>query len=257
MTATTSNSIESRLVGRRLLQLANSTGRYHVRLAETEEDIHAAQTLRFLTFNLEQNHDSADAFATLRDSDPFDAQCDHLIAEDRENGEIVGTYRLQRGLAAQCGLGYYAARCFDLSPLEPFHREIIEIGRACVRRDYRHRNILALLWQALIDYATRHNGRYLIGSSSLATTDYSIGARAHSQLLTHLTRPPFRIKPLPDCACDLSQPTTDLVRLPSLLLGYLSLGAKVCGPPAIDRHFNQAIIFLTVLDLKTMNPLKQ
>jgi len=41
--------------------------------------------------------------------------------------------------------------------------------------------------------------------------------------------------------------------LPKLLEAYLALGARVCGPPALDREFKM-IDFLTLLDLKTVPP---
>ena len=41
------------------------------------------------------------------------------------------------------------------------------------------------------------------------------------------------------------------VEIPKLLRAYLALGAKICGPPALDREF-KTIDFLTLLDLKTL-----
>jgi putative hemolysin len=38
---------------------------------------------------------------------------------------------------------------------------------------------------------------------------------------------------------------------PKLLRTYLSIGAKICGPPAIDREFG-TIDFLTLLDLHAL-----
>jgi putative hemolysin len=38
------------------------------------------------------------------------------------------------------------------------------------------------------------------------------------------------------------------------MLSYLTLGARICGPPALDQQF-KTIDFLTLLDLKTMSPL--
>jgi len=40
-------------------------------------------------------------------------------------------------------------------------------------------------------------------------------------------------------------------KLPKLLEAYLALGARICGPPALDRKF-KTINFLTLLDLKTL-----
>jgi len=39
--------------------------------------------------------------------------------------------------------------------------------------------------------------------------------------------------------------------VPKLLMAYLSIGAKICGPPAIDREF-KTIDFLTLLDLDSL-----
>ena len=37
-----------------------------------------------------------------------------------------------------------------------------------------------------------------------------------------------------------------------LLRAYLTVGAKICGPPALDRQF-KTIDFLTLMDLETMS----
>jgi putative hemolysin len=42
-------------------------------------------------------------------------------------------------------------------------------------------------------------------------------------------------------------------KIPKLLRAYLSIGAKICGPPALDREF-KTIDFLTLLDLESLPP---
>ena len=44
------------------------------------------------------------------------------------------------------------------------------------------------------------------------------------------------------------------VKVPKLLRAYMTLGAKICGPPALDRQF-KTIDFLTLLDLEALHPL--
>jgi putative hemolysin len=44
------------------------------------------------------------------------------------------------------------------------------------------------------------------------------------------------------------------VKIAKLLRAYLTIDAKICGPPALDRQF-KTIDFLTLLDLDTLNPL--
>jgi putative hemolysin len=43
------------------------------------------------------------------------------------------------------------------------------------------------------------------------------------------------------------------VTIPKLLRAYLTLAAKICGPPALDPNF-KTIDFLTLMDLETMHP---
>src|SRR5258707_4897842 len=69
--------------------------RYVVRFARSVEEIDAALKLRFEVFNLELEEGLASSFRTGRDRDEFDATCQHLIAIDKNNGKVIGTYRLR------------------------------------------------------------------------------------------------------------------------------------------------------------------
>ena len=42
------------------------------------------------------------------------------------------------------------------------------------------------------------------------------------------------------------------MRIPKLLRAYLGVGARICGPPALDREF-KTIDFLTLLDIESMS----
>jgi putative hemolysin len=42
-------------------------------------------------------------------------------------------------------------------------------------------------------------------------------------------------------------------KVPKLLRAYLAVGAKICGPPAMDREF-KTIDFLTLMDLEALHP---
>ena len=68
----------------------------------------------------------------------------------------------------------------------------------------------------------------------------------------YLAPDPFRTNPLPAVACPLDRVTLPPPRVPKLLAAYLSLGAKICDAPAIDREF-RTIDFLTLLDLDTLS----
>lgn len=237
--------------------LVSSPAHYATRLAAGAEDVRAAQALRFEVFNLELNEGLAQSFVSGLDEDSFDAVCDHLIVEHKPSGRIVGTYRLQTGASAARNLGYYCQQEFKFAVFEPLRAATIELGRACVDKQHRNLAVLGLLWKAIADYARENGGRYLIGCSSLTAQDPAVGASAYADLCRrHLVIPAMRTEPLQSHECSLAQLAEEPVKIPKLLRAYLGLGAKICGPPALDRQF-KTIDFLTLLDLQAMHPLAQ
>lgn len=235
--------------------LVSAPTQYATRLARNAEEIRAAQVLRFEVFNLELNEGLASSLTTGLDADPFDTVCDHLLVEHIPTGHIVGTYRLQTGSNAQANLGYYCAQEFQFDVFEPLRDQIIELGRACVHRQHRNLVVLGLLWKGIADYAKARGGRYLMGCSSLTSQDPADGASAYADLCRkHLVTPQWRTTPLPAYECSLRNVAAEPIKIPKLLRAYLTLGAKICGPPALDRHF-KTIDFLTLVDLDTLHPL--
>jgi putative hemolysin len=230
----------------------SSPSSYVTRLARNASEIRAAQALRFSVFNLELNEGLPESLATGLDADPFDEVCDHLVVEHVSSGAIVGTYRLQTGLIAAANLGYYSEQEFDFGRLEPIRAELIELGRACVPQQHRNLVVLGLLWKGIADYARKRGGRYLCGCSSITSQDQAVGASAYADLCRrHLVEPRWRTGPLPAFECCLEQLAEESPGIPKLLRAYLSIGAKICGPPALDRRF-KTIDFLTLLDIHAM-----
>jgi len=235
--------------------LVSAPTHYITRLARNAEEIRAAQVLRYEVFNLELHEGLASSYATGIDADAFDAVCDHLIVEHVPTGSIVGTYRLQTGANAGANLGYYCAQEFYFDAFEPLRAEIVELGRACVHRQHRNLVVLGLLWKGIATYAKERGARYLMGCSSLTSQDSAVGASAYASLCRkHLVSPEWRTNPLPAYECSLRQLAAEPVEIPKLLRAYLTLGAKICGPPALDEQF-QTIDFLTMLDLEALHPL--
>lgn len=228
------------------------SGPYRARMAVTGRDRCAALRLRFLVFNLELNEGLDSAYGSGLDSDEFDSVCDHLIVEHEDSGEIIGTYRLQTGTMAARNLGYYSAREFDFTPYDVLRDEVLELGRACIHRDHRSADVLTLLWKGVMHYAISYRSRYLIGCSSLTSQDPMEGATVFNRLRPYQVDPELLTHPLPAFALKLPA-TADVKEPPKLLRAYLALGAKICGPPAIDREF-KTIDFLTLMDLQAMHP---
>lgn len=221
-----------------------------MQLATNRQELEQAFRLRFQIFNLELNEGLDEAYVDGIDRDCFDDVCEHLVVVDESKGDVVGTYRMQTGRAAASAYGYYSEQEFDFSPYEPVRDQILELGRACVHRDHRNLEVLSLLWKGIGRFAAASGCRYLLGCSSLTSQDPAQGWSAYEKLSGFLVEPEFRTLPkhdfqMPKCAAN-------EVKVPKLLRTYLALGAKICGPPAIDREF-KTIDFLTLLDLEKLS----
>ena len=230
-----------------------TTDRYRARLATCEADVRAAQRLRFEVFNKELNEGLASAWETGCDEDRFDSACAHLIVEENTTGQIVGTYRMLPGpVAATSGLGYYSAQEFDFTPFEPYRKQILELGRACVHLDHRNQTVVGILWRGISIFARSCGARYLIGCSSLTSQDPVEGAAMFRQLEDKYLAPAgFRTKPTPEYSFSLPPTAGVSAKIPRLMAAYLMIGCRICGEPAIDREF-KTIDFLTLMDIENV-----
>ena len=225
-------------------------GRYFTYLASTEEDRRKAYRLRFLVFNLELNEGLESAYRDGLDLDEFDPCCEHLLVEDSLTSEVVGTYRMQTGLSAAANRGYYSEREFQFEPFEVIRHEALELGRACVHREHRSFEVLNLLWRGIAQYAISGGSRYLLGCSSLTSQELAEGWAVYNRLKPYLVEDRFKTNPQSEFAMSNCE-VNDCRNPPKLLRAYLAIGAKICGPPAIDREF-KTIDFLTLLDLNAL-----
>lgn len=221
---------------------------YTVKLASSTREFRAALRLRYEVFNVELSEGLQSSHSSGHDFDQFDAVVDHVIVSCAYTNRVVGTYRLQTGEMAARNLGYYSEREFDFSPYESLRPQVMELGRACIHQDHRNTQVLMLLWKAIVKYAMQRGCRYLIGCSSLTSQDGATGAAVYSKLKRFLVQPELQTNPQPAFACDLSAPSADDADVPRLLRAYLTIGAQICGPPALDAEF-KTIDFLTFLDL--------
>jgi putative hemolysin len=228
-------------------------GRYVARLALKDVERDASYRLRFRVFNLEMNEGLESAFVDGYDKDYFDEVCDHLIVEDRVSGEIVGTYRLQMGDVAKRNFGYYSEQEFCFAPYEAMRNEIVELGRACIQREHRSPEVLHLLWRGIARYALANGGRYMMGCCSLTSQDADMGWAVYESLDGWMVEPELRTVSTPMFALPPARTKMEGVRAPKLLRAYLTIGAKICSEPAIDREF-KTVDFLTLMDLQTLHP---
>ena len=231
-------------------------GSYQVRFARSPDDLDRIFRLRFSIFNLELGEGLDEAYHTGKDEDALDAQFHHLMIIARATGEVVGTYRMQTSEMADQGPGFYSAGEFDLGPLPAaVRRSAVEIGRACVSKEHRNGRVLQLLWRGLAAYLAWNRKTVLFGCCSLTTQDSAVGVSVQRHLAEGgFIHPNVSVGVLPECRCDLP-PDAEVPppHVPALFQAYLSLGAKVISPPAIDRAF-KTIDWLVMLDVETIEP---
>ncbi|HEY7318120.1 MAG TPA: GNAT family N-acyltransferase [Candidatus Binatia bacterium] len=251
-------------VGRRNISYSETArsrtiGDLEVKITRDPEEIRQAQRLRFEVFNLEMNKGLQASYMCGLDSDQFDLICDHLIVRDLRSEEVVGTYRLLLGTRAERNMGFYSEHEFDLQNIKKLDGELLELGRSCARKDFRDKPLIPLMWDAIVHYVEKHRVRYLFGCASVYTTEASEAMAFFSMLKRkYYAAENLRVHPVSELQCE---DTTEnlkagadaalFLRLPSLIKGYLRLGAVVCGPPAMDRDFGTAD-FLVLLDMRKL-----
>ncbi len=235
-------------------------GNLGVRVADTAEEVRAAQALRYRIFYGEMGAqaDAATAAAGL-DSDAYDAVADHLLVLDHDRGEgpeaVVGTYRLiRRAAAARIGR-FYSADEYDIAPILAFPGEVLELGRSCTDAAYRTRGTLQLLWGGIAAYVFRHGIRLMFGCASLPGTDLDANAAQLSYLAQHHLAPEAlrpralagRHVPMERLAPGGYDAKAALMALPPLIKGYLRLGGFVGDGAVIDPQFNTTDVCVVVM----------
>ena len=206
--------------------------------------VREAQALRYRVFSEAYAADLGDADNAL-DQDRFDAHCQHLGVRDLASGELAATTRLLDHHAVSCLGHFYSEQEFTLHGLAELDGAVLEIGRTCVAPGYRNGAAIAVLWGALAKVLMRGQYRYLMGCASISMADGGVQAHAIMQRLRerylcheHLHAEPHQ--PLPA----LDVPANVIAELPPLLKAYMRLGAKICGEPSYDPHFQVADVFV-------------
>ena len=232
---------------------------FTVKLAETKEELRAAQALRYEVFVQELGGDGAlvDHDAKL-ERDRFDPYFDHMLAIDNSNGQVVGVYRLLRGEQAEKIGQFYSDDEYDLMVLQNSGRRILELGRSCLHKDYRGGMAMYHLWNGLSQYVLSHKIEVLFGTASFHGTDIDALAAPLSLLHhNHLAPEDLRVRAKTFQTMDLV-PAEDLDRraamlqIPALIKAYLRLGGFIGDGAFVDHAFNTTDVCL-ILDTARMN----
>jgi putative hemolysin len=235
-------------------------GDIELRLAENEDEIRAAQALRYRIFYEEMSAEPTAEMSRLRrDFDSFDDYCDHLLVIDRAlpagPRRVVGTYRLLRRAMAEKRGQFYSVDEYDIRQILAFPGEILELGRSCIEPAYRQRSIMQLMWRGIADYVMYHEIGLMFGCASLAGVDPTAHALALSYLYHHHLAPAnLRPRALPSRYVAMNMMPRDQVdaraalgQLPPLIKGYLRLGGFVGDGAVIDNQFHTTDVSVVVV----------
>lgn len=234
-------------------------GALEVRLAETAEEVSAAQALRYHIFYEELTARPSDEMAaTKRDFDRWDDVADHLLVIDNEKGAgprgVVGTYRLIRRTAARRMGSFYTEHEYDIRKIIANPGEILELGRSCVAGPYRTGQTMQLLWRGIAAYVFQHDIEIMFGCASIPGTDPDAVALPLSYLYYyHLAPPALRPTALPELYVDMRRMPVEeidqrqaIASLPPLIKGYLRLGGHVGDGAVIDLQFSTVDVSVVV-----------
>lgn len=233
-------------------------GNQVIRLAANQDEVMAAQQLRYRVFYEEMGaHAAPQIAARRRDFDRFDDTCDHLVVIDKSKPnrpQVVGTYRFMRLTHAQQAGDFYSADEYDVSPLKMNGGRVMELGRSCVDPAFRTRHTMQLLWRGIAEYTLTYGIDLMFGCASFPGTDPEALAQPLSYLhLNHLAPIALRPKALPDRFSEMALLPPDAVdrkqamaQMPPLIKGYLRLGAYIGDGAVIDHQFNTTDVCIIV-----------
>lgn len=243
------------------IMIDQKVGSFRLKTASTVEELKKAFQLRYQVFHQEFKGTQKQ---TGWDIDEYDFLCDHLIIIDEKTGEVAGTYRLN---CSAFSTGFYSAREFNIDRILAQDGIKTELGRACIKIEYRRGVVISLLWKGIAEYMRKSKSQILFGCASFQVRTPREAALLNRYFFEEKKYAPEYFSPptlaykMPDFdawSLHYKKPLTIEERaeaellIPALCRAYLKLGAFLGGEPAWDEEF-QCIDFLTILHKEDLN----
>lgn len=236
---------------------------YQVKTANSYEELVQVLSLRFDVFFREFSTNRVTFSIFPYDIDIHDFICDHLIVKDKSTNKIVACYRVLSNNTGKKFKRFYSESEFVLDEFLSKAENKLEIGRACVHKDFRKGTVLALLWKGLLDYAKKSSARYMFGCSSINRKEFHNIPRIMNWLsqnngfidnfmidVKNKYKVDNRLKiNTVDTNTDLSGTKV----LGSLMHSYIMAGAKMSRSMAYDAEMDCVDLF-TLIDLNELPP---
>jgi len=240
----------------KLIAGSMSAGRYDVRLAQTDSEIQAAQKLRYEVLYKESGGRITETMLNSeREEDEWDQVAFHVVVVDtKEDDKVVGTVRLVSNEALVEGQNFYTEHAFDLTKLRNHYNKMLELSRACVSPEGRGGAILMLIWKFTMQFIEQNSYDVLFGCASFHGTDY----KEHTEILSYLYEKNLASQALmPEPKAAVQSVSIEEVsiklgkgkergKVPTMLRGYLKIGAKISDHAIIDPIFNTTFVAIYV-----------
>lgn len=243
------------------VKIHSDKGPFLLKTVSTSDELIEALRLRYQVFHREMLGKSK---PTGIDVDEYDFICDHLAIIEKKTGRLIGTYRLNCSLFSQ---SFYSSQEFNLRRVLEEPGAKLELGRACIHKDFRKGLVISLLWRGIAEYMAATDSKILFGCASIKTE-----SARETALLYHYFQKDSRFHPNYWCPPTLqySMPNLELwiekfskgisaeelstveAMIPPLARAYLKAGAYLGGEPAYDPEF-KCIDFLTILPRENLN----
>jgi putative hemolysin len=143
-----------------------------VKTADNVEELAQVLSLRFEVFFREFSTNKVTFSLFPYDVDMHDFICDHLIVKEKGSSKIVACYRLLSNNVGKSIKKFYSEEEFKLNDFLSSEDNKLELGRACVHKDFRKGTVIALLWKGLLEYAKKSDSRYMFGCSSINRKEF-------------------------------------------------------------------------------------
>lgn len=236
--------------------LSLTKGRYWARLAQSPEDVDAAQRLRALVFTPQDQSDC--------DCDAFDASFEHVLVFEQCSNALVCCYRFLPIADGRELSRSYSAQYYDLSALTSFAGKMVEMGRFCLRPGHSDPDILRVAWGAMTSYVDAQAVELLFGCTAFVGTDaepyldsFAILKERHLAPKCWLPREKapdiFRFSAALGTKADAREA---MQQMPPLLRTYLRMGAWVSDHAVFDWQLDTIHVF-TGLEIAAIPPARK
>lgn len=199
-----------------------------------------------------------------KEEDEFDKYSTHLAVIDKDTNAVIGSYRLLLGSAAQKYSGFYSETEFDLSNIQKnCNGELLEMSRACILDSYRKYPIIKFIWKEIISFVEKKNIKYIFGCPSVEGVSAGYVMEITDFFKKNcFSEEKYRAYPIKGkeykitASIDKTDSKITYRDLPSLIRGYLKMGALVCSDPAWDSYF-KTVDFFMMLEVERFSSYKE